>query len=1241
MEDNNNVTTETENRASVVDFVANDVVADDVPPDTKDEEASRGCLQLCRKTNKEKRPKASTREMFQMASYFELFLFFLGILGACVNGCGQPVMIIFFGDVIDGLGETEFSVDVIADICLKFVIVGAAQGVGAFFQMGCIKWYGELQRKKMRKLYFAALMHQDISWFDVRDPAALPMEFNDDINKFSEAFSDQLGNMVFALSGTVSCLIAAFVIGWQIALVICSTTPAIAVGVFFMMQSIDTMVNETQGWYSRAAVVVEECLGGMRTVVAFGRERFELNNYEVAVEAARKGGVKHALQLGTSSGWMLGVMMWTYALAFWYGAKLRYDGVMNPLTGEEWEAGDILSTFFTILTGSFFVGQIFPEISRYASARFSMARFSAVLTDHGVIQRSSKETGAAKLESIMSLELCDVHFSYPARPHVKVLKGLNVKIERGAKVAFVGESGSGKSTVVSLLERFYDPDQGQVLVNGIDMKRIPVQHLRQHIGYVGQEPVLFATSLRKNILQGTSDASEEDLREAIDLAQLSFVQELPDKLETFAGHGGCQFSGGQKQRVAIARALVHKPSVLFLDEATSALDHTSEKLIQATIDELGSKSKSGMTIVSIAHRLSTIRGCDVIHVLGNGIIIESGSHEELMREKGAYWALLSTQQNDEVQAAKEASTEDVRHMSNKTTSSDRAKDSKGHRTHSGDKGARDVENQDKEALKNYKLPMMRLMSYNRPEWIWFVPAILGAIVAGLCMPYLAVVLVDAMVVFFYTDFEKMMDEVRIACYQFIVLGAVNFVSTAITNWANGVLSEGMVKRLRVAILTNVLRQNIGFHDDPDNSPAMLGRALEFYANRVSVYCRAVGAALGALTSVFAGLGIAFFYCWQMSLVMLMAIPILVLANVIAMAIMFGSAKAEEPLLKNAEQVVSDAVQNARTVYASNAAQYLVELHDSLVEKAAPGRRTFTTCFLGGIAFGVSVAVPILVLACGFYVAGLFIESGIVDFEDVMKSFMGIFYASFGAGQAALGLGDLAKGKAACKVMFELIDKKSMIDGLDPIGETPDETTNPGEIEFQNIQFRYPFRPDVLVLSNISFAVSPGQSIGLVGPSGGGKSTVMALLQRFYDPATGSVNVGSSKKVLSALNIRWWRQHIGFVGQEPLLFNRTVLENVSYGLLEGVELTEKRLEEVLLLDEATSALDSQSERVVQVAIDNLKQGRTSFSIAHRLSTIEDCDVIMVVGQGVIMERGTHDELMKQHKVYYKLQQQAHK
>ena len=156
--------------------------------------------------------------------------------------------------------------------------------------------------------------------------------------------------------------------------------------------------------------------------------------------------------------------MWTYGLAFWFGAKLRYDGVMNPLTGEPWEAGDILSTFFAVLTGSFFVGQISPEISRYAGARYNVARFSAVLRHEGAIQGSLKGAGHVTLDCIMSLEVKGVHFSYPARPHIKVLNGLSVKIERGTNVAFVCESGFGKSTVVSLLERFYDPDQGQVLV---------------------------------------------------------------------------------------------------------------------------------------------------------------------------------------------------------------------------------------------------------------------------------------------------------------------------------------------------------------------------------------------------------------------------------------------------------------------------------------------------------------------------------------------------------------------------------------------------------------------------------------------------------------------------------------------------------------------------------------------------------------------------------------------------------
>jgi len=170
------------------------------------------------------------------------------------------------------------------------------------------------------------------------------------------------------------------------------------------------------------------------------------------------------------------------------------------------------------------------------------------------------------------LSLEDVHFAYPARPEMKILHGLSLTIKKGQKVAVVGASGSGKSTIMALLERFYDPQQGAVKINGEDLRNLNIESYRKQIGYVGQEPVLFATSVRANILQGCRDATEEDFEAAAHNAQLDFVKALPEQFDTYVGSGGSQFSGGQKQRIAIARALLKKPSIMFLDEATSALD---------------------------------------------------------------------------------------------------------------------------------------------------------------------------------------------------------------------------------------------------------------------------------------------------------------------------------------------------------------------------------------------------------------------------------------------------------------------------------------------------------------------------------------------------------------------------------------------------------------------------------------------------------------------------------------------
>jgi ATP-binding cassette subfamily B (MDR/TAP) protein 1 len=240
-----------------------------------------------------------------------------------------------------------------------------------------------------------------------------------------------------------------------------------------------------------------------------------------------------------------------------------------------------------------------------------------------------------------SLEFRNVKFSYPTRPHVKVLQGLNIKVNPGQFIAFVGPSGCGKSTTVGLIERFYDPISGTILVDGKDISSLSISSYRSHLGLVSQEPNLFDLSVKENIIFGCdSIPSQEEIEKAAKKANIhDFIIGLPNGYDTTLGVKGGQLSGGQKQRIAIARALVRNPKILLLDEATSALDAESEKVVQAALDE----AAKGRTTIAIAHRLATIQNADIIYVFKDGEIAESGNHQELLQLNGLYHELVVQQ----------------------------------------------------------------------------------------------------------------------------------------------------------------------------------------------------------------------------------------------------------------------------------------------------------------------------------------------------------------------------------------------------------------------------------------------------------------------------------------------------------------------------------------------------------------------------------------------------------------------
>mmetsp|Transcript_3666 Transcript_3666/g.8531 ORF Transcript_3666/g.8531 Transcript_3666/m.8531 type:complete len:1275 (-) Transcript_3666:341-4165(-) len=1266
--------------AAVVQAVPVENQAEETPPakdDAKDAKAAKPVVK-----------SSSMRQMLSVATAPELLLLVGGCIGAVIVGLVNPAMIYVFGRMIDSIGQPDMN-----DQVVKMLLVGTAGLIGATLQGLCLRSFSVLQSARLRKKYFEVVIGKDIAWFDVRTPAGIPAELNEGAERVGNAWGDKFGGAVQGVAGALGSIALAFYMGWNMALVILCAVPLMAAGMTVMGQAVQEVANETQSWYAKAAAQVEECLYALRTVVAFGGERKEIAHYEEAVVRARKGAVRNYYKTSFGLGYIEFIWALSNTVALFYGMTLIYDGKVNESTGEIWTGGDVLIVFFSVVTGGFMLGQLEPGMKAMGQGRVALANFFDALNEVTPIE-GGDQSGRPTLTEITSFELQNVHFFYPARPETQILKGLSLKIEKGQKVAFVGESGSGKSTVMSLLERFYDPTQGTVLVNGQDIRSFAPTAVRNLIGYVGQEPVLFATTIRQNILYGWPSATEDDIKKVVDLAEMAFAKALPKGLDTFVGSGGSQFSGGQKQRVAIARAMLRKPQVLFLDEATSALDNVSEKKIQETLEHIGQTMEGSLTSVAIAHRLTTIKKCDKIFALKDGVVAESGSHDELMAMKGIYFALAAAQQQGEAGSGK-AEVVDIdqapqlnveRQMSREH--SDKSK----HSSHPADPAAaKEVEKEagEIEVPKSFKVPYRRLAEFCRPEWGFVIPGVIGSALHGANNPVQAFLLVNILNSF-YLPKEEMWDEVVELCIQFAVVGVIVFLGTAVHTLCFGVVSEGITQRLRVTILTAIFRQELGFHDDPAHTPALLGVSLSLWAYRVRTFCASVEVTANTVASITLGIAIAFIGCWQMTLAMMAAIPVLIVATSIQFMMMTGGTNLGNDKIKTAQQVVSDSVQNARTVHATGMEKVIIEYHNKLVDLSNSGFAI--KCFIGGLAYGVSMSAPQFVMTFGFWYSDWLVKNGSADFKGSMLAFMGIMYAAMGVGQATTMMGDATKARQACYSIFQLLDRVSLVDGLDPKGQKPpfaleaSKKSEAGNIEFTDVKFAYPFRPDTMVLKGITFKVQAGQSVGLVGPSGGGKSTIMALLQRFYDPASGSVTIGSDRMPLDKIDIRWWRRQVGFVGQEPILFNTTVKRNILYGLDQeaGETVSEQRLLElkkmchlefldkeanqgwetevgprgsrlsggqkqrvaicralirdppVLLLDEATSALDTESERVVQQALEEARQGRTSFSIAHRLSTIQDCDIIIVTAEGRVVESGTHSELLSRNGVYKKLQ-----
>ncbi|KAJ1101110.1 hypothetical protein NDU88_006183 [Pleurodeles waltl] len=1188
-------------------------------------------------------------ELFSFADALDIFLMIVGFICALINGAAAPFRVIVFGYMIDSFTEwsirnsseeapsnsSECSVSPGTDLesqmskyAWYFAAIALIVFLSSFFQVWTFFLAASRQTVRIRGKFFNAILHQEMSWFDTAKTGTLNRRLTEDITTIRNGLGDKVCVFAQHLCTFVVGIVFGFVYGWKLTLVILLLALVLAASAAVWLKILGSLTAKEISAYSEAGAIAEEILSAIRTVVAFNGQKKALSRYEVKLWDARDAGMKKSFAKHLSMGIYDFVLFSTYALGLWYGTKLTVDEPDN------YSLGIVIIVFWLLLIGSLSIGQTMPNLGSFVNSRVAAFEIYQIIKKKRLIDSSS--TDGHKPDGLAGrIEFKNIHFSYPTRPDVKVLKGLNLIVAPGKTTALVGSSGCGKSTTIQLLQRFYDPQQGEISLDGQDIRTLNLKWLREKIGVVSQEPILFSNTIAENIRYGREDVTDSEIQQAaIEANAYDFISKLPEKFNTMVGERGAKLSGGQKQRIAIARALIRNPKILLLDEATSALDTQSEAVVQEALD----KARAGRTTILIAHRLSTVKTADVIAGFENGVIVEQGSHIELKEKKGIYYSLAMQQgQNEDSEVEEEETTEyeaddksDIfdeimSSMSSNENGMKRKSNLSVQRRNSRCKSASKKRKSLKRANMDLQddlpeVPFSTVLGWNKPEWVYLVVCFIASVIAGCVWPTFALLYGKLFGAYQGTDIRERSRVTTLLSLMYFVIGIISLFAYIIIGYTLGKSGENLTMRLRLLSFKALLRQETGWFDDYRNAVGIWITRLSTDASQVK---GVIGGRLFICTSTLFNLLIsiliAFLHGWQLTLLILAFIPIMVGAHIIKTKSLAGHASKDRTALEEAGRISTEAVQNIRTVASLTQEDAFYERYVASLQK--PYWDALKAGPVNGFVYGMAQSIQYVLYSAIFTFGAWLIVHCYTNVGNMFTVFFCIFFPAMSIGQYSTLAPDNSKAKVAVQRIAKLLERQPQIDSHSEDGKILDNFE--GDIEFRNTKFAYPTRLKDQVLQGLNLRVQKGQTLALVGSSGCGKSTAIQLLERFYDPTEGHVFAdGIDTK---SLNVQWFRSQLGIVFQEPILFDCSIAENIQYGDNSRI-VNQEEIEEVakaanihcfietlpekyntrvgargtqlsggqkqriaiaralvrrpklLLLDEATSALDTESEKL---------------------------------------------------------------
>ena len=519
------------------------------------------------------------------------------------------------------------------NIALVMIGVLSIQMVFSFFRIYLFTFVSENAMADMRKDIYKRMITMPMEFFAQRRVGELTTRISADVTQIQDMVSSSLAELIRGILTLIIGLSLIIYISFKLALVMLSVVPIIVViGVVFG-KKIRKLSRSAQDKLADSGTVVQETLQGISNVKAFSNEWFEMKRYKNSISEMVKLAVRSAKARGSFVSFLMFSVFGAIVLVVWYGTTLMQNGVLT--------IGDLTAfVVYTAFVGGTMAG--FAELfSSFQKALGATQRVRELLQETAESVEVDYTPVDSKYKLNGEVELNHIAFSYPSRKEIPVLKDVNIQAEKGKKIAIVGPSGAGKSTIISLLLRFYEPDAGALLFDGREASTFPISELRKQMALVPQDVMLFGGSIFENIAYGKYNATKEEVEEAAKKANAhDFITSFPEGYQTLVGERGIKLSGGQRQRIAIARAILKDPVILLLDEATSSLDSESESLVQEALNKL----MMGRTSFVVAHRLSTIRNADNIIVLEDGMVVESGTHKELVSlDEGLYKNLTRLQ----------------------------------------------------------------------------------------------------------------------------------------------------------------------------------------------------------------------------------------------------------------------------------------------------------------------------------------------------------------------------------------------------------------------------------------------------------------------------------------------------------------------------------------------------------------------------------------------------------------------